>query len=507
MKNKKNKKQKLSRSLWVMLTVFFLLSNIIKSSLDWFDMRFDISFEEILFTITSPLNGSDVSFLGEAVVYVLLDLLPSLGILLIFLMVCFLLRVVCIKIQITVKKFKLRFDLYSVYKFICIILVTALFANTIYGAYYTLGVDEYLEYKSDETTIYEDYYIDPKNVAINNDGTPRNLIFIYLESMETTYASKELGGNQEVNYIPNLTQLAEQNISFSHNDFLGGANITKGSTWTMGAIFSTTTGTPFSLPAGANDMNKFAEFAPGITSLGDILETKGYNQVFFCGSDGNFAGRQNYFEQHGNYNVIDYYDLIDKGYVDEDYYEWWGIEDQKLYKFAKKELLKLSKKSQPFNFTLLTTDTHHVDGYICDICEDTYSSRLANVIKCADNQIQDFIDWCKEQDFYENTTIVIIGDHLRMDSSLVADFDDRKTYNCFINSVKTPTSSVKGRIFTSLDFFPTTLSAMGFEIEGNRLGLGTDLFSDVPTLAEQIGFETLDVEFAKYSEYYTKNFE
>lgn len=199
--------------------------------------------------------------------------------------------------------------------------------------------------------------------------------------------------------------------------------------------------------------------------------------------------------------------MIDKGYIDEDYYVWWGIEDQKLYEFAKDELLELSNTSQPFNFTMLTTDTHHVDGYMCDICEDTYTSNLANVVSCADRQIQDFIDWCKQQDFYENTTIVIMGDHLRMDSSLVQDFEDRKVYNCIINSVKTPSTSIKGRTFTTLDFFPTTLSAMGFEIENNRLGLGTDLFSDTDTLAEEIGFETLDIEFAKYSEYYKKNFQ
>jgi len=48
---------------------------------------------------------------------------------------------------------------------------------------------------------------------------------------------------------------------------------------------------------------------------------------------------------------------------------------------------------------------------------------------------------------------------------------------------------------------------MGFEIEGNRLGLGTDLFSNTATLAERIGVETLNEEFLKYSEYYKTNFE
>ena len=36
----------------------------------------------------------------------------------------------------------------------------------------------------------------------------RNLIHIYLESIETTYLSKELGGYMKTNLMPELTQLA-----------------------------------------------------------------------------------------------------------------------------------------------------------------------------------------------------------------------------------------------------------------------------------------------------------
>ena len=122
------------------------------------------------------------------------------------------------------------------------------------------------------------------------------------------------------------------------------------------------------------------------------------------------------------------------------------------------------------------------------------------------HQIYNFINWCKDQAFYEDTIIVITGDHFRMDSSLIDDASDRKLYNCYINSLKSPTNAIQNRTFTSLDLFPTTLSAMGFEIEGDRLGLGTDLFSDTDTLAEEIGFDTLNKELGKYSNYYIKHF-
>ena len=52
--------------------------------------------------------------------------------------------------------------------------------------------------------------------------------------------------------------------------------------------------------------------------------------------------------------------------------------------------------------------------------------------------------------------------------------------------------------------YPTTLSAMGVEIEGDRLGLGVDLYSDTPTLAEKYGLEYVNTELLKNSDYYTE---
>ena len=40
------------------------------------------------------------------------------------------------------------------------------------------------------------------------------------------------------------------------------------------------------------------------------------------------------------------------------------------------------------------------------------------------------------------------------------------------------TDQIKNRQFTHMDMYPTTLAAMGFNIEGNKLALGTNLFSD-----------------------------
>ena len=80
----------------------------------------------------------------------------------------------------------------------------------------------------------------------------------------------------------------------------------------------------------------------------------------------------------------------------------------------------------------------------------------------------------------------------------------RLAYNAFINAAAEPVQE-KNRLFTTLDFFPTTLAAMGVSIEGERLALGVNLFSDAPTLCEIYGYEELFAELNKRSNFYDEH--
>ena len=97
-----------------------------------------------------------------------------------------------------------------------------------------------------------------------------------------------------------------------------------------------------------------------------------------------------------------------------------------------------------------------------------------------------------------------------MDSTffrLIDETYDRQVYNCIINpAVEDPNAFEKNRVFTTLDMFPTTLAAMGVTFEGERLGLGTNLFSGVPTLAEKMVLEVLTEQISRHSNYYTYHF-
>ena len=116
--------------------------------------------------------------------------------------------------------------------------------------------------------------------------------------------------------------------------------------------------------------------------------------------------------------------------------------------------------------------------------------------------INEFIKWIKKQSFYKDTTIVIAGDHLTMQGN-VFDLDNynRTIYNTFINS-KVKTKNNKNRLFSSFDMYPTTLSSLGVKIDGDKLGLGVNLFSDQKTILEEYGLTYVNNEIKKKSFFY-----
>ncbi|NLZ34523.1 MAG: sulfatase-like hydrolase/transferase [Clostridiales bacterium] len=180
---------------------------------------------------------------------------------------------------------------------------------------------------------------------------------------------------------------------------------------------------------------------------------------------------------------------------------------QKLNEWAKVEIVKLAEKDEPFNFSLLTVNTHFPDGWLEAEAEDKYPTQYENVHAHSSKQVYEFISWIKEQDFYDNTTIVLVGDHNSMqeaehfESRIVPEKYERVTYNAFINSVIEPVKE-KNRSFSNYDIFPSILASMGVEIEGDKLGLGTNLFSEEQTLLERYGIDYVDAELRKNSDFY-----
>lgn len=502
---------KTKKVLLYLLFVFLLTVSAMAVALCiWYKNTFDLDFKTLLYVMASPLQGTG----NETIKEVVAACLPTgIGAALTYYLVAVLIEKNISAKSATVAKLVKRIGAVFCAASVVFAAIFAVFA---------LGVNKHIVLTTGETSFYEEYYVDPGTVKLKENGKAKNLLYIYLESMESAYASTEDGGRQTENFIPLLTELARNNISFTEKSdgTPGGFHTPQGTGWTMAALLATSSGIPFSFPLGENGNNNMSKekiFASGLTTLGDILEDYGYRQMFLCGSDIAFGGRDKYYIQHGNYEIYDLATARRNGVVPADYHNgFWGIEDEILFDIAKEELTKIAKGDEPFNFTLLTVDLHHNGGYICDLCVEReyadvneWHGQTATVATCTDKQVTAFIEWCKEQDWYEDTVIVITGDHPRMDSRLMkgVDYADRTIYNCILNSAVEPKEgSTVNRTWTSFDVFPTTLAAMGFEIKGERLGLGTNMFSGIPTLAEELGYETLETEIQKFSAYYINKF-
>lgn len=497
-KKKKNLLKIVSKIFLIILCYLFSLSVYIKLDFS------SATFEQLYFTLTESQGFSFesikkgilfVTIVGTAFIFIFL-VLPKLY-----------KKYSHCKSNISLyfrnlRIFNISFPLKLSWKYYIVLTLVAIFGFT-----YNIGIIDYIRNQVETSTLYEDYYINPKDINISFPEEKQNLIYIYLESMESSFA-KILTDDTSVSLIPELEKLANEGINFSNNSSLGGALSLNNTTWTIAAMVAHTAGIPLTIAVDANDYSGYSSFLPGVTSLGDILLENGYKNYLLIGSDAQFGGRKDYFEEHGNYQIYDYNTAKQTGFINKNYSVWWGYEDKKLFEKAKDMLLEISKNEEPFNFSMLTADTHFPNGYLDETCSQDYKDQYSNVIACSSSWTYEFINWIKEQDFYKNTTVVIVGDHLTMqygDFIHTIQSYPRTIYNVFLNS-KIETNYSKNRQFSTLDFYPTTLAALGVKIEGNKLGLGTNLFSEEKTLIEKMGRDYLNKQILIKSNYYNQVF-
>ena len=473
-----------------------------------FSLWAELDVNEVIYQLNAPLEGTGNGMIGS---FIISDVVPTIIV------------SIAVSILLFLLKTRLKGEGKTWYKTIRVIvplLGLALFAYSFHGFWVRMDVGGYIADQMNTSTFIEDYYVAPADAQLTFPEKKRNLIMIYLESMEVTYADPEHGGAFPQNAIPELTALAEENEDFSgSDDTLNGGRVLPGTGFTMGAMFGISTGLPLKTDVKGitkdfvkennlfegNDMSTQEHFYDKVDAIGDVLAAEGYNQIFLLGSNASFGGRRLFFNIHGDYSIRDYNYAKQNGWIDPDYSVFWGYEDEKLFEYARNLLLDPEMGREPFNLTLLTVDTHFEDGYVCRLCGNEFGdNQYANVMACSSRQVAEFVEWCQQQDFYENTTIVITGDHTTMDHDFCENVPEdylRRTYTSIINAAKTPADPARRRDYSTLDIFPTALSAMGVEIPGGRLGLGTDLFSSTDTLIEELGSDYVYTEIRRRSSF------
>ncbi len=503
------KRRRGNKAVKIISAVSFCLGMAAFTATIWAkDFFGDLTPDQILINLNSPTEGTDASVYISGIEGPLLSTALFTALFCVFL---FSDKSLVLRIKEKTVTFFPRLATRIISLVLSLVL---LFCGCIYGIGEFQLVQLYHSYITASTFI-EDNFADPDTVKMTFPEKKRNLIHIYLESMENTFLSKELGGFCEDNLIPHLYELSSEGVSFSHlEEGLGGFQESTGAGWSVASMVNMGTGLPMKVPDKQNQYGDADNFLPGATAIGDILKEQGYEQTVMFGANADFGGLTYYFQSHGDFTIIDHKEVKKRGYVPSNYKVFWGYEDDKLYEYAKEELTRLYETGKPFHLMMETADTHTPEGYLSPKAPKPYDNKYANAVRYSQEETVKFVRWIQEQPFYENTTVILIGDHLSMAKKFFEGLSGikkyhRSCYNLILNPARDlgelPEERRFSRDWAVFDMFPTILVSIGVEIEGERLGIGTNLFSDRDTVFEEFGVDFVNDELVKRSNFYNFN--
>jgi phosphoglycerol transferase len=317
---------------------------------------------------------------------------------------------------------------------------------------------------------FEQYVALPQ---VDRPAQPKNLITIYLESMETTFSDEEIFGENLLAGLDAATQ------GWSSVDAMAQY---PGGGWTMAGIIGSQCGIPLKsrllLPTvNPNDFGeKLEEYLPGATCLGDVLGDAGYTNTYVGGADISFAGKGTFLASHGYTSILGREYWQDQGEPEENISEW-GLSDHRTFAHAEQVVTDLRASGEPFNLTILTLDTHEPGG-VFPTCATDDDVAMATAIKCSMKAVADFIGFLETEGFLDDTVVMLMGDHLKATS-------DGGFFKQELEAVKD--RSIVFRVHSpepvtfdrqeadQFSILPTTLELLGFSLVDGRAGLGVSL--------------------------------
>lgn len=388
----------------------------------------------------------------------------------------------------------------------------------------TIGVGAYINsYVREATTgtTLGDFYVVPgltgaaaaKTTGANLPGLAaaggqRNLIVIYLESVEDALADDTLF---EKNMLAPVQQATAGWATIPHlSQYEGGG-------WTMAGIVSTQCGVPLrSAGASVNiaELNSLGangepveSYLPGAVCLGDVLHDRGYRNVFLGGADADFAGKGTFLSGHGYDEVRDLSTWQDAG--ETELRPDWGLSDRRLFALAAETVTELHESGQPFNLSVLSLDTHE-QAYAHDYCEVDTAAPMTAITLCSMRQVAGFIDYLGAMGYLDDTAVMVMGDHekfIARSNSFEAELSTLTTRTIF-NRMWLPAGAglkIQRESTDQLSMYATLLELAGVQAPDHRAGVGVSVFApkapkgSLPTLAAD---EYSDVVTSRSSAFY-----
>ncbi|MGM9949579.1 MAG: LTA synthase family protein [Lysinibacillus sp.] len=306
-----------------------------------------------------------------------------------------------------------------------------------------------------------------------------NVIYLHLESMQNFLIDYELHGEEVTPFLNSLAK--DPNTLYFDNFFHQTA---QGKTADAEFMLENSL---FGLPQGSAFITKGHNTYQAAPS---ILKDQGYTSAVFHGNGGSFWNRNVIYKSFGYDKFFDasYYDTSNPGDMAE-----YGLLDKP---FFEQSASLLNTLPQPF-YTKFITVAHHfpykLDQELATIEKaetgDASVDNYFQTARYADEAIEQFFNQLKEAGLYENSMIVLYGDHYGISDN------HNKAMEQIIGKEITPFESaslqrvplfihvpgMQGGVDHSyggqIDLLPTVLHLLGIDSQ-NYVQFGSDLLSE-----------------------------
>ncbi|MBR4995867.1 MAG: LTA synthase family protein [Alistipes sp.] len=301
-----------------------------------------------------------------------------------------------------------------------------------------------------------------------NELASRNVVMFILESFSAEhsallrpdiYANKEKKG-----YTPFLDSLMRQSYTF-YNMYSNG----KRSIQALPAVWS-------SIPSFKSPFVLMPQAMAETQALPKMLRDKGYQTMFFCGSDSGSMGFGAFARSVGIENLYsreDYEKLHGNG----DFDGYWGIWDEEFIGYMGEVL---SQQQQPFFSTLFTLSSHH-PFVIPERYEERFKAGLTANHRCVeyvDNAFRNFFARYEGEEWFNNTIFVFVADHVSSEKFSEEFRRSPADYQVF-GFIYAPESALFGehhQVTSQIDIMPMLLGLMGNTTP--YFAFGRDVFNE-----------------------------
>ena len=305
----------------------------------------------------------------------------------------------------------------------------------------------------------------------------QNIIVISLESLQEFAINLEVNGEE---VTPFLNQFIQECYYF--NNFYQQTSQGK----TSDAEFITEN----SLYAADRGSAFYAKSQNQYESLASILKGQGYYTAVFHANEKEFWNRETMYEALGFDHFFDESAFL----VNEENSFGWGLTDEA---FFEQTLDYLKGLPQPFYAKLLTLTNHYpfeIPEQYQYISPGETNNEIVNhyitTVRYLDEALKSFITNLKESGLYDNTIIVMYGDHYGLSESYYEDLaillqEEEITLNRHLDLQRVPfiihlpnqeegevVSTVSGQI----DMKPTLFNLVGLPVNA-YINFGQDLFA------------------------------